>query len=795
MTDPQPDSHFTIDGQPMITDCDLRLSAMTDPYLTEIVGNFPGVLYRAIIQSDQQVSLLYVSQGIRKLVGIAPEEAIAQLAGLFPLIHPEDRLQAEAAFRLAAVTLQQFNQEYRLLTDTGDVKWVRDSAHFAYTEAGDVIMDGICLDISHTLQLHTSQPGAQFAAYPRSQSQMGDRPELPRDRFPSPTADPGATPTQQPQQIETTEIQLHWARQLRHLTAVMHESLTVPDILQTVTTELRSLLELDRVTATQYIDHGPILCLSEATASGWPNMLCQMDCEAGFEMELGTFTQGDVYAVEDIQVLPKSRQALWGWEQQAVRAALVVPIRMDDHLWGALMLYQHHSPRCWDILEVDFLKQLAHHLGLALRQAEHYQKLYRLNSDLERKFRAHSAQLQLAFEFEETLKRITDKVRDSLDEDQILQTAVQELTLAIGISGCNAALYDLEQRTSTIRYEYTTNVSPAQGRVSQMDGFPELYGQLLQGQSFQFCSLVPHPLRGRVAMLACPIQDDQGVLGDLWLINHKFYAFNQQDIRLVQQVANQCAIALRQARLYEASQAQVAELERLNQLKDDFLSTVSHELRTPISSIKMASQMLELTLQKAGLMDTDRSSIARYLQILQGECNREINLVNDLLDLSRLETQPEQANLSRIPLQDWLADLVEPFVKQTEKQQQYLAIDLPAELICLHTDVPKLERILTELLQNACKYTPPKEHIWLSLQVQEEWIEICVRNSGVEIPPQEQSRIFEKFYRIPNTEDPWKYGGTGLGLALVKKLVEQLNGQIEVTSADGITSFTVQIPR
>ena len=96
--------------------------------------------------------------------------------------------------------------------------------------------------------------------------------------------------------------------------------------------------------------------------------------------------------------------------------------------------------------------------------------------------------------------------------------------------------------------------------------------------------------------------------------SHPKAYFEELEIRLVQQVSNQCAIALRQSRLYQAAQAQVEELERLNQLKDDFLSTVSHELRTPMANIKMATQMLEITLKPLGVFDSETSPINRYFQ-------------------------------------------------------------------------------------------------------------------------------------------------------------------------------------
>jgi len=421
-----------------------------------------------------------------------------------------------------------------------------------------------------------------------------------------------------------------------------------------------------------------------------------------------------------------------------------------------------------------------------------YQQVQSLNTTLEQQVQERTAQLQKALEFEATLKRITDKLRDSLDESQILQTAVQELVFVLGVSCCNTALYNLEQGTSTIRYEYATLNPMAQARLIHIAAFPEVYQQLLQAEYCQFCSLIPNPVRGRVAMLACPIFDDQGVLGDLWLINQQHHIFNELEIRLVQQVASQCAIALRQARLYQAVQAQVEELEKLNRLKDDFLSTVSHELRTPLSNIKLATQMLEVILKQVGVLNSESSKAARYFQILNYECEREISLINDLLELTRLDTKPNFF-LTRIDPQVWIPRIIEPFEERVRSQQQRFQVNIPAELPPLTTDLTALERILTELLNNACKYTPSRETISVSVHATAEMLQLCVSNSGVEIAASELSQIFNTFYRIPNN-DPWKHGGTGLGLALVKKLVERLGATIQVESAAGQTTFTVQFP-
>lgn len=401
--------------------------------------------------------------------------------------------------------------------------------------------------------------------------------------------------------------------------------------------------------------------------------------------------------------------------------------------------------------------------------------------------------------YESMLKRITDKVRDSLDESQILQAAVQELTLVLGLAGCNSALYDLDQGTSTVRYEYTNSIPTLYGRVAQMDHSPEIYHQLKSGHYFQFCSLFPNPERGRVAMLACPIfvdpsssqGIDQAVLGDLWLIHRYDYVFNEFEIRLAEQVANQCAIAIRQARLYQAAQVQVQELERLNQLKDQFLSTVSHELRTPIANVKMAIHML-----KVSSTDDKRQ---QYMGILESELKREAELIDDLLDLQRLEEAAFPIEVGTIDLKPWLEQTVAPFRSRISSYQQTLEIVCPDDLPSLTSDPGILRRILAELLNNACKYTPRGEMIQIETCHQQENASpqtphtIITLKNEAEIPFADLPHIFDKFYRVIQV-DRYKHGGTGLGLALVKKLVEQVGGTIQADSANGWTVFTLRVP-
>ena len=631
------------------------------------------------------------------------------------------------------------------------------------------------------------------------------------------------------QQAEQTHRLSQIANQIR-------ESLELKEIFSLYVNGAREFLQTDRALVFRFCPNWSGIVLTESTTLGWDTLIGKTFEDPCFiDSPMSFYQQGQIKAIADIHtanLTPCYRNFL---EALQVRASLTLPILNQGHLWGLLVVHHCCTPRSWSAFEIDSLEQLTSQVGSSIGQLELYQQVQCANAELEHQVKIRTAELQLASEFEATLKRITDRVRDNLDEDQILQTAVRELAIGIGVTGCNAAIYDLENRTSKVSYEYTDSLMPLQGRTVIMDNFPEGYRQLLQGYYFQFCSLVPNPLRGYVAMLACPIVDDQGVLGDLWLVSQKHRAFNDQDIRLVQQVANQCAIAIRQARLYQKAQAQVEALETLNLLKDDFLSTVSHELRTPMSNIKLATQMLEINLERQHLLDNPSSPLGRYFQILKNECQREISLINDLLDLSRLETGADTPIWQTVDLATWIPRLVQPFLERAHSQNQIFQLDLLLNPPSFITDPSRLERILSELLSNACKYTPTGETITLSVQLIQpkvsalskdslretsamsgnNWgglttampddqgasaiaspkpsLSFQISNSGVEISPEQLTRIFDKFYRIPNN-DPWKHGGTGLGLALVKKLVEPLGGSIQATSCDRLTRIMVELP-
>jgi signal transduction histidine kinase/DNA-binding response OmpR family regulator len=439
------------------------------------------------------------------------------------------------------------------------------------------------------------------------------------------------------------------------------------------------------------------------------------------------------------------------------------------------------------------LQKMRQHL---VEQNQRLQQEIELRLEIASQLQQRTSELELMLQHEALVKNIRKKIRDSLDESQILQTATQELAKLLQVDNCHLELYDAKKLTATIIYEYSNGLLEFKDSTKQIADEEELYRQLLQKNNVQLVRKInSHNNSAYFTGLACPIFENpsgkESILGNIWLFRPPERIFADFEVKLVKQVASQCAIGIRQARLYEASQKQVEELAKINRIKDDFLKTISHELRSPMSSIQLSVQTLDKLLERENKQKSPL--FTKVLGIFRQACQRQKQLVDDLLSLCYVDAKAELIVAESIDLLLWLPEIIRHFHEQTQAQQQKLEIDLPQELPILKSDLPTLDRILKELLNNACKYTPAGEIITLKAEATTNAIMIIVSNSGVEISPEEQEQIFTQFYRIPNN-DPWQYGGTGLGLTLVQKLAASIDVCINVESYDNLTSFILRCP-
>ncbi len=585
---------------------------------------------------------------------------------------------------------------------------------------------------------------------------------------------------------------------VRQVASRIHRSLELGTILQTAVTEIRLYLQVAQVFVCRFGRESWGEVVHESVAATNPALLGQRwQFEGGGDIQ--TLRQGQVVAIADMEQCPWDTEWLRQLRQLQVGAVLSTPIFQGEQLWGMLVVADGLRGRAWLPGEQQLVEQLALQLGIAIDQAQLVQQLRSLNSTLEMQVAERTAELRQALNAAQVLHTVTEQVRRSLDEGQIFRTALDCLGQTLGADYCWVALYDEAKIQAIIAYEYLSNSHQAStvGTRIELSHYRELYHRLLDGEVWHYppVELLP-PVYAQFQvvegqMMLAPIMDDQGVIGELGVA----LAQRQQGVALdlVPQVANQCAIAIRQARLYQQSQAQVLELERLHRLKDDFLSTVSHELRTPLSNMKLALKMLGLSLRKGNLNAAKSAKVLQYLDILEQEYQREVQLIQDLLHLRELDTAQQPLPQVTLDLQQWVPGLVSRFQHQAEQQGLHLTYTLDPELPQITVHLFSIERVVTELLTNALKYTPSGGAVSLSIRKLPQHWQLEVTNTGVEIPPAELRLIFERFYRVPRT-DPWQHGGMGLGLALVQRLVAHLGGTISADSGQGQTQFRVTLP-
>jgi signal transduction histidine kinase len=272
-----------------------------------------------------------------------------------------------------------------------------------------------------------------------------------------------------------------------------------------------------------------------------------------------------------------------------------------------------------------------------------------------------------------------------------------------------------------------------------------------------------------------------------------------QTLRQVQTLVDERTAQLQrslevQAKLYEVKRQQTEQLQKLNDLKDEFLSNISDRLRHPLTRIRLAAR----NLRQMGQLNERQT---KYADMIEQDCTDEINLINDLLTLQELETHHERPQLETTDISARIRDLATVFDTKLVDKGISLSLDLPDSPLSLQTEVESFDRILQELLTNASKYSEHDTvvHVQATHQVNEQLDQVIIKviNIGRGISEEEATYIFDRFRRGKGRWTP----GTGLGLALVKSLVQHLNGTITLESTPiensnlSKISFTLTLPQ
>lgn len=219
---------------------------------------------------------------------------------------------------------------------------------------------------------------------------------------------------------------------------------------------------------------------------------------------------------------------------------------------------------------------------------------------------------------------------------------------------------------------------------------------------------------------------------------------------------------------------------------EDFISTVSHELRTPLTSIRGFSQTMLASWDKL-----DDESKKKFLNIIVEQSNRLINLVENMLSVTKLQNSKENLIYKELQIKP-VIEMISSIVKNQYKDKK-INIEIPNTTPTILADKDKFQQIMTNLIENAAKYGDDNTTITVKANINKDMVSIKVTNQGIEIPKEDYEKIFTKFSRIDNPLTR-KVQGSGLGLYITKNLVEKMQGQISVQSENHKTTFQVNLP-
>lgn len=862
--------------------------------------NLPSSAYQCVFSADGAISLPFISPGATELMGLSVAEVQANPALLFEMVHPDDRAMFVNWVQYSIATLENFQHEYRIVLRTGETKWVKDLARYSQRDNGDVVANGIAIDISD--RKRTEEALQQSEALLRTmfeRSGVGIVILNANGQF--------------VQVNPAYEVMLGYSEtELQRLTFadLTHEE-DCESNLKLFTALIRGECEMYQVEKRYHRRDGDVIWVRVttsliSTSDDQPSLIMAViedvtarrqaqDALQGFNRELearveqrtSELRQTVVWLEQEVQERKQAelelrhnralREAIFNESADAIflvdsdrlltidcnhRAVELFEANHRAELIGiAVHTLQRHPfsqvelqamiaemtvTGRWNA-EIEYVTRQGKLFwgNLATRVmhvAGNTMHLVRVSDISDRKQTELLQRQQI--ERELLLASITQRMRESLDLPTVLNTMVTEtqrllqadrvLVYRIAADGTGKAIAEI----------VVPGWQPILDRVFPSETFPaNCYDRYVGGhlcvlpdreQETVLPCLVDfmHMFQIRAKLVAPIIQGNA-----LWglLIVHQCKAprhWQEWEVNLLRQLGNQLSIAIQQSELYqqlqleldERKQAEIqlqqtnmqlsianGELARATRHKDEFLANMSHELRTPLNAILgMSEALIEETC--GSLSERQHKAIST----IEKSGKHLLELINDILDLAKIEAGKLELNLSQTAIKT-LCTSSFTFVKQmAAKKGIQLLANVPPEIGMIQADARRIQQVLINLLSNAIKFTPEGGSVMLevwsaaasdikgltidtSLPTQTSssitYINFSVSDTGIGIAPDYIDKIFQPFVQIDSALNR-QFSGTGLGLALVRRIVLMHHGTITLESQVGQGSrFTVHLPQ
>jgi two-component system, NtrC family, sensor kinase len=471
------------------------------------------------------------------------------------------------------------------------------------------------------------------------------------------------------------------------------------------------------------------------------------------------------------------------------RSVLAAPMLRDGEPIGALTITRAEGGP-FSSAEIELLQTFADQAVIAIENA-------RLLGEL----RARTAELTRSVDELKALADVSRALSSTLELDAVLQTIVTRASQLAGTDACSVFEYD--EATESFHLRATNNLD--EDVISLARQTPTRKGEGVQGrmaltrQPVQVPDIAQEdayhgPLRdillktGTRAVLAIPMLRENELIGGLTVNKRTPGQFSPEVIELLTTFATQSALAIQNARLFREIEQKSRELEAASRHKSEFLANMSHELRTPLNAVIGFSEAL--TERMFGELNDKQDE---YLKDIHASGQHLLSLINDILDLSKIEAGRMELEVTHFDLPMAIDNALTLIRERAARRSIALHTTVDERLGQIQGDERKIRQVLLNLLSNAIKFTPEGGRIDVGAKPVAGSIEVSVSDTGVGIAPEDQEVVFEEFRQVGTAEK--RVEGTGLGLALSRKFIELHGGKIWVKSEVGAGStFTFTIP-
>ncbi len=464
------------------------------------------------------------------------------------------------------------------------------------------------------------------------------------------------------------------------------------------------------------------------------------------------------------------QQSVIGYQ---LRSIMCAPLRARGRIIGAVYVDNRLFTGAFQQEDLDLLSAFANQAAIAIENA-------RLFTQTDQALDRRVQELSL-------FQRIDQQLNKSLDLNRVLSLALDWSLTHTGAHGGSIGLMERSEDSGTSALKLLIHKGSHQlAPGTLVPATHPILSQLLQTAKSVLSTNVraEQAIDGfpSVEQLAVPILREGRVIGVITLESEQRGAIDEEDIAFVERLADRTAVALENSRLYE-------QVKTANKAKSEFISLITHELRLPMTTIKGYTELM-----LGGMGGELNEQQKQFMEVIHRNLERMNRLISDLADINRIETGKMKFENKAFFIQDVIADVVEGMQKAISSRQQKLTVSVPDNLPAVYADPARINQVVSNLLSNAHKYTSEQGSIQVSAELNGSYVRVTVADNGLGISVEDQSRLFTQFFRA-DTREVRAQQGWGLGLSIVKKMVEAQGGEITFASELGKGSqFAFTVP-